>query len=213
MLMINEMRKFGAPGSGNIFVQPVDSHDMELMDSETEYVKEISGRSDFCILAVPVSDWNSDLTPWKAAPVFGKQGFGDGASQTLKTLLDNTNPESRCFICGYSLAGLFALWTAYRTDAFAGSVAVSPSVWYPDWISYAESNTVQVPAIYLSLGDREDRARNPVMASVGDAIRRQHEICISAGINTTLEWNPGNHFADSDRRLAKGISWMLRQMC
>ena len=211
--MTDEIKNFGDPGSGNIFIQPVDSHDMELMYSETECVKEISGRSDFCIQAVPVYDWNSDLTPWKAAPVFGKQGFGDGAAQTLKALLETVVPDSRCFICGYSLAGLFALWAAYRTEAFAGSVAVSPSVWYPDWISYAEGNAIHTSAIYLSLGDREERTRNPVMATVGDAIRRQHEICMFAGINTTLEWNPGNHFADSDRRLARGISWMLKQMC
>lgn len=34
--------------------------------------------------------------------------------------------------------------------------------------------------IYLSLGGKEERA-----------------------------WNPGNHFVDSDRRMAKGFAWLL----
>jgi len=29
------------------------------------------------------------------------------------------------------------------------------------------------------------------------------------GIETTFEMNPGNPFQDAERRLAKGIAWML----
>ena len=89
---------------------------------------------------------------------------------------------------------------------------MSPSVWYPGWIAYAEKGRPLVPAVYLSLGDREERARNPVMASVGDAVRAQHGLLLSAGIKTALEWNPGSHFADSGLRVAKGIAWMLKEM-
>ena len=28
-------------------------------------------------------------------------------------------------------------------------------------------------------------------------------------INTILEWNPGNHFVDSEKRTAKGFAWVL----
>ncbi|MCR4712531.1 MAG: esterase, partial [Clostridia bacterium] len=58
---------------------------------------------------------------------------------------------------------------------------------------------------------KEERTRNPVMATVGRAIQRQHEILTAGGIRTTLEWNPGNHFMDSDKRTAKGIAWLLAQ--
>ena len=84
-------------------------------------------------------------------------------------------------------------------------------MWYPGWIAFAEKTPLRVPAVYLSLGDREERARNPVMASVGDAVRAQHALLLAAGIRTALEWNPGNHFADSDLRVAKGIAWMLKE--
>ena len=49
------------------------------------------------------------------------------------------------------------------------------------------------------------------MASVGDAVRAQHALLLSAGIRTALEWNPGSHFVDSDLRMARGIAWMLME--
>lgn len=209
MLLSGESRRFGSETSNNVFVQLVDGHDMALMDGEIEAVRKRCGGTDWRVVAVPVSDWFQDLTPWAADPVFGNRRFGDGASRTLGALLEALKPGRRYCLCGYSLAGLFALWAGCRTDAFSGIVAASPSVWYPDWIAYSEAHPMRAPAVYLSLGDREERARNPVMASVGDAIRRQHDILRSAGIRTALEWNPGNHFVNSDARMARGIAWML----
>ena len=147
--------------------------------------------------------------------------FGNpGAPRTLEQLLAETLPAlrreapagRRFVICGYSLAGLFALWAATRTDAFAGAVAASPSVWYPGWIGYAAENPPRATAVYLSLGDREERTRNPVMATVGEAIRRQHALLEAAGIPAQLDWNPGNHFMDSGKRTAKGIAWLVRKL-
>ena len=106
---------------------------------------------------------------------------------------------------------MFALWAGFQTNSFAGIVAASPSVWYPDWIDYARAHRIQSPAVYLSLGDREEKTKNPVMATVGNAIREMHEILKTSCASSCLEWNPGNHFADSDRRLAKGIAWMLNK--
>ena len=213
MLMIHESRLFGDETSRHVFLQLVDEHDMALMESEAEAFRSFSGGSDWCIQAIPVSDWNQDLTPWEADPVFGKQRFGNGAPQTLQGLLAFIKDAGRrYYLCGYSLAGLFALWASYQTPAFSGVVAASPSVWYPDWISYSDKHSIQTPLVYLSLGDKEEKARNPIMASVGNAIRRQHEILISSGVEAVLEWNPGNHFVNSDQRTAKGIAWMLEKI-
>ena len=118
----------------------------------------------------------------------------------------------RLLLGGYSLAGLFALWTAYQTDAFDGIAAASPSVWYPQWIDYASEKRPLVKSIYLSLGDKEDKARNPVMAQVGKAIRKQHELLSGQEINTILEWNAGNHFVDSEKRMAQGFAWLLNNL-
>ena len=66
-------------------------------------------------------------------------------------------------------------------------------------------------AVYLRLGDKEEKARNPVMASVGDAIRRQQALLAAQGISHMLEWNAGNHFVDADIRMAKGFAWLMKQ--
>lgn len=212
MLRINETKQYGDGSSKNVFIQLVDEHDLELMDSEAEAVRSLSASSDWCIKVIPVSDWNQDLTPWGADPVFGTRRFGDGAPETLEELLKTVTPGCAYCLCGYSLAGLFALWAGCQTEAFSGIVAASPSVWYPDWVTYAENNRMKAPSVYLSLGDREEKAKNPLMATVGNAILRQQKILGSAGIRVTLEWNPGNHFRESDKRMAKGIAWMLKNM-
>ena len=124
----------------------------------------------------------------------------------------NENREVEIYIGGYSLAAFFALWAAYQTDLFNGVATASPSVWFPGWIEYAEKNTVKTEKVYLSLGDKEEKTRNPVMRTVGNNIRRQHELLQSdpACKDCILEMNQGNHFKEPDIRTAKGFAWLLR---
>ena len=92
---------------------------------------------------------------------------------------------------------------------FSSIVAASPSVWFPKWIEYASDNKPLANTIYLSLGDKEEKTKNQVMAQVGNAIRRQNELLTGQIDNTILEWNPGNHFIDSEKRTAKGFAWVM----
>lgn len=62
------------------------------------------------------------------------------------------------------MAGLFTLWAAYQTDAFAGVAAASPSIWFPDFLQYMKEHDIRTESVYLSLGDREEKTRNLVMA-------------------------------------------------
>ena len=62
------------------------------------------------------------------------------------------------------MAGLFSLWAAYQTDAFAGVAAASPSIWFPDFLQYMKEHDIRTESVYLSLGDREEKTRNLVMA-------------------------------------------------
>ena len=171
------------------------------------------------LVTVPVRDWNRELSPWEAPPVFGDRAFGNGAPsflnevlETVRLVREKTGKEQRAILAGYSLAGLFALWACTRTDAFSGIVAASPSVWFPGFGEYRAAHPVQARAVYLCLGDREARTRNPMMARVADAIREEDERLGAQGIPHVLEWNPGNHFQDPQGRTAKGILWTLEQI-
>ncbi len=203
-----------------LLIHSIDSHDYDILDNEIAYISAHSNYP-FILVAFSVSDWNDDLSPWLAPPVFGKVGFGEGAKDTLSFILEKLLPSIRdtynltnipTVLGGYSLAGLFALWSAYQTDAFLAINAASPSAWFPGFIDYVENNTTTVRHIYLSLGDKEEKAKNPVMSTVGDCIRQLFELFNSRNIDSTLEWNEGNHFKEADIRTAKGFVWCIERI-
>ena len=229
---------YGDKEADTILLQMVDEHELDGIDREIASIRELSPDKDFCLLALKVNQWNHDLSPWTAQAVFGKEGFAGKADETLHFLLkeilpilpgileqedgsqkdkpkedkpQEDNPGKKLIIGGYSLAGLFSLWAAYQTDCFDGVAAASPSIWYPHFIDYMRSNTIHARTVYLSLGDREERTRNAVMATVGNAVRSAEEILKNAGVDCTLEWNQGNHFKDADLRTARAFAWVLNR--
>lgn len=208
---------FGDQAADTLLIQPVDDHDLGLMEKEVACLQELAPGQSFCLQAVKVEDWNRDLSPWPAPAVFGKEDFRGGAAESLAWLDHNlltggeTENRKRIFLGGYSLAGLFALWAAYQTDHFHGIAAASPSIWFPGFMEYMEGRTIQSPAVYLSLGDREEKTRNPVMARVGTAIREAYDCLQDRGVNCILEWNKGNHFKNPDLRTAKAFAWLMKQ--
>lgn len=206
------------PGTKYLLIQPVDEHDLDLLDKEVGLIQRLSDKP-FGLAAFKVNDWNSELTPWSAPPVFGKIPFGEGAEKTLDFITVQILPMLRekeintphCLLGGYSLAGLFSLWASYQTDKFEGIVVASPSVWFPKWLDYSQAYNTLAKAIYLSLGDKEEKVENLVMAQVGMAIRKQEEMLKEQGVNTIFEWNAGNHFVDSEKRMAKGFVWLMNK--
>ena len=194
-------------------IQPVDGHDLELLDKEIKAIKAQTGKP-FILAAFLIEDWNKELSPWEAPAVFGKENFGSGAHETLSYITESLIPYIKneysgvvdFYLGGYSLAGLFSLWAGYRTDDFKGVAGVSPSVWFPSWDGFIKSNEMKAERTYLSLGDKEEKTRNKVMATVGGRIKTQYEALDN---DCVLEWNSGNHFADSDKRTAKGFAWLI----
>lgn len=203
--------EFGNPDANIVLIQMVDDHDLEGIENEFSLISD-NTKLDFRLVALKVNNWNNDLSPWQAKAVFGKEDFGGNAEATLKEVLDLCTDRSKTYyIGGYSLAALFALWAAYKTDVFEGVAAASPSIWFPGFVDYMEKSDLKASQVYLSLGDKEEKARNPVMATVGDSIRRAHVLLQNKQIVTTLECNTGNHFRDPDIRTAKAFSWVINQ--
>lgn len=150
-----------------------------------------------------------------------KRGAYGEAEETLAYIEDVLLPWMRraygdmpCVLGGYSLGGLFALWAAYRAESFDGICAVSPSLWVRGWDAYAEGRVACADAVYLSLGDKEERARNVRMAAVGDCVRRQASRLTRqlAEGKTVFEWNRGGHFDDEPGRMARGLAWTAERV-
>lgn len=216
--LAGKIRILGDSDSQLVLLQMADERELEILGREYREIVELTGGESFALLAIKVNNWNDELSPWPAPPVFGKEAFGSGAAETLEFICSVIIPalmkerEDRVFFLGgYSLAGLFALWAAYRSDTFAGVAGGSPSAWFPGFLEYVKDNEPLTRNVYLSLGDREDRSRNPIMAQVGSAIRDIYSRLEDEGVNCTLEWNEGNHFRDAELRTAKGFAWLINQ--
>ena len=197
---------FGNLSSQNVLIQMVDNHDLEVIESQVARIRTLYN-SGFHLVALKADDWNNDLSPWEY------RNFAGGADKTLEQVLKvaSSYKEGNLFIGGYSLSALFALWSACKTDLFTGVAAASPSVWYPGFEEFSKENRIRAKSVYLSLGDREEKTRNPVMATVGTKIRTLYETYRADSIKCTLEWNSGNHFTEPDLRTARAFAWVLDQ--
>ncbi|MBR2835623.1 MAG: hypothetical protein IKE43_07955 [Coriobacteriales bacterium] len=201
---------YGHQDAPIVLIQMVDDHDLEGMEAEVAEIQSLTD-ADFCLIAIKVHNWNADLSPWTAPAVFGDESFGNGAAHTLTEVLQYVSDRRKTYyIGGYSLSGLFALWAAYQTDVFKGVAAASPSAWFPGFTDYMKEHAIHAESVYLSLGDKEEKTRNPVMATVGDRIREASEVLKSQKVNTILEWNQGNHFKDAGIRTAKAFAWVMQ---
>ena len=210
---------YGDISAEYLLLQMANEHDLAGMERETEAIRRQTAHT-FLLVAVQVENWNDDLSPWPAPPVWGKQGFGGRAGDTLAWLEQavpsirrlhsiKVKEDCRVILGGYSLAGLFALWAATQTDTLYGVAAASPSVWFSGWPEYETAHPIQAQQVYLSLGDREEHTKNQTMASVGDNIRALHSALTRRGKDCTLEWNAGGHFKDADLRTARAFAWTM----
>ena len=179
------------------------------------------GCPDFDLVSVYDFDFDGDLTPWPAPGVRKRQPpFKGNAENHLAELMDRIMPEAEAklpvkplynALAGYSLAGLFAIWSVWNTDSFARIACGSASFWYPGFIEYAVSHPMvrRPDYVSLSLGDNESDTRHPVMSQVGICTDRILELLKRQAVPHCFEINPGNHFTDPDLRLAKAIARML----
>lgn len=205
--------------SENCLIQPIDEHEFSLLPQELAYIKEHTHK-DFMYVGLKIDDWNGELSPWAAPPVFGKNAFSGNAPQTLDYILGTLLPhlkqeypieEGKLILGGYSLAGFFALWASTQTSTFSGIVGASPSVWFPKWNQFAKQHPTQAKDVYLSLGDKEAKVKNQIMATVADNIDNLHQLWSkqTGEVHCQLTWNEGNHFKDPEIRTAKGFATLL----
>lgn len=178
-------------------------------------------KQDFALIVIEGVDWNRELSPWYHEKVFRKgEDFAGGADAYLAVLTTQLIPQiekafclrpDKRYLAGYSLSGLFAVYAMYHTSLFCGIASISGSLWYDGFVDYVKSHTLgQNPdKMYFSLGDKEAASARGIMQTVFVCTKQITEIFQSAGINTVLEMNEGNHFHEIPERIAKGINWLL----
>ena len=178
-------------------------------------------KADVVLMSLDRTDWEHAFSPWPAPRAFKKApDFSGGATETLTSLAARLpaieqrlglQPRWRG-IAGYSLAGLFAAWSAYHDSPFQRVACVSGSLWFDGWTDFATSRLLQTPPAraYFSLGDSEKNSRHPRMATVEDATRATARHWQQQGIRATFALNPGGHFDDIAARTAAAINELAR---
>ncbi len=221
-----EIRIFGADHAGApLVVLNTLGHAAEAYAAAraalTSSAADRARHGEFTLAAVSGMDWNRDLSPWPAPAVRrDAEDFAGLAADYLRELTEEILPEirrhlhaapSRTVIAGYSLAGLFAVWSLYQTDAFDGAASASGSLWYPGFAEYTRTHAfVRQPAgIALSLGEKEARTRHPVMKTVWDCTQNYTDLLRDQGIPAVFEPEPGNHFTDPDGRMGRCMARLL----
>lgn len=199
--------------AGPVIIWVMYPHTGNEIENTLDAINKICGEGMCTIIAVVVDDWNGNLSPWIAEGI--DTSFSGEAGKTLEYIRKNVIPDIKesqkdrtIYIMGYSLAGLFALWTLYQTDIFAGAISCSGSFWYPDFAGYIEDNEMSGKKIYISLGGRESKTSNKIMATIEENTRKIADI-LKKNNDVKFELNPGGHFADSGKRLAKGVRFVL----
>ena len=182
---------------------------------------QATGCPPFTLVAISNLDWNQDMAPWDSPAAFKKgEPFTGGAGDYLRLLVEEIIPRAEKElvgppawrgIAGYSLAGLFALYTIYQTDVFSRVGCMSGSLWFPGFKEYIFSHEPkrQPDCVYFSLGDKEAKTRNPVLKTVQEKTEEIQTFYQNKGIDTVFQLNPGNHFVQGIERTVAGIQWLL----
>ena len=110
------------------------------------------------------------MAPWDGPEAFkNRKPFSGGADDYLRLLVEEilpkaekqlSSPPALRGIMGYSLAGLFGLYTIYQTDEFSWR-GMSGSLWFSGFKEYIFSRSPKrrLDCMYFSLGNKEAKPR------------------------------------------------------
>lgn len=176
---------------------------------------------DFTLVVISGVEWNHDMVPWDIPPVSKNDApYTGGADNYLQFMIDQIIPTAEKYVqgsiawrglAGYSLAGLFATYSMYRTTLFSRIACMSGSLWFPGFKEYVFSHEpMRKPEhLYFSLGNKECKTKNPYLKNVQAHTEEIETFYRKQGIDTMLCMNAGGHFKDTAKRTADGIQWLL----
>lgn len=182
-------------------------------------------KKDFILVTISNINWNKEMTPWYMKTNWNQEDTYDGkADEYIQLLTTKIVPKiasiieneinkqvERYIIAGYSLAGLFSVYSLYKTNLFTDAICCSGSLWYPNIQEFIENHDfMKLPnKIYFSLGDKESKTKNELLATVEEKTIIIDQYFKKKNIKTKFELNEGNHFQNIEERIAKGIAWIL----
>ena len=170
------------------------------------------------IVVIEAVNWNDDLTPWPAEGVFKKaKPFGGQAAAFLNKLTKEIIPETERSmgienaeraLLGVSLSGLFAVWSAFNTDAFTNIICISGSLWYDGLVEWMKEQapSPRIKKVCMLLGEKEKNAKEKRMATVEERTQTAANILKEKTQSTVIfELVEGTHFSPIMPRLERAF--------
>lgn len=187
-----------------------------IREDLAEGLKALSEKHAVSIVVIPGVNWNDNLTPWPAEGVFKKaKPFGGQASSFLDKLTREIIPETEKrlgvvdaarTLLGVSLSGLFAVWAAFKTDAFSNIISISGSLWYDGFVDWMKENTPspQIKKVCMLLGEKEKHAKDKRMATEKErTVAVAHVLNLKTNAAVPFKWSkkPASHLYCPGRRM------------
>ena len=172
---------------------------------------------DTVFVSIKVEEWNRYLSPYKAENPFRKGEFFEGEGDVLLSSIkdelvprvENNEDDIQRYLVGYSMGGLFSLYSSLVSDLWDGVGSVSGSLWFEDFDTFVSKNVPSTKKIYLSLGKKEKESSNKVLKSVEDKTKVIYDTLMTENIECTFVLNEGGHFQDEEKRIRDAISYLL----
>ena len=176
-------------------------------DSPIVYINTFEGEGDnvyralenmdnpaFTLVAVSGLKWEHDMAPWDIPPLSKKSTpcIG-GADDYLQLLREEIMPRAEKMadgvswrgLAGYSLAGLFTVYSLYRTDLFSRIASVSGSLWFPGLMDYITSHEMKKgfrTAFYFSLGESGEKDKKALSENSTGKLPKESGVSMQATV-------------------------------
>lgn len=180
-----------------------------------------------CLAVMPLSKNRlDDFTPWPEKALNSRfPDFGGKADDYLswisKELLPkvqssypvSSTPEGTGLL-GQSLGGLLALYsqTVPQGGSFGNVAAISPSCWYPGFLSYMETHLPDQSDTrwFISSGMEEGKGHPDIKQNAVLQNRRMTELLAKqyGNENVSTQWDNGGHHDDLPFRYSHALSWL-----
>ena len=166
----------------------------------------------------------TDYTPWHAEAIRpGAENFGGHADEYHNELFNSVLPElqsrysidtNKIIYGGYSLGGLAAVYSLYRTNIPSAVFSICGSFWYPEFVNFCKENPVinQNASVYLCNGKTEGSHHHNILDTAPKCAEEIHALIHKQLNGITSVFDEFGHHENLANRYKALSDWLEKQL-
>lgn len=174
----------------------------------------------FGMVLIQEINWFDELTPWPAETVYETgPDFGGHADAHLHRICNEIIPlvekeigvPQYRGIMGYSLGGLFSVYSFYTTDLFVLCGCLSGSMWYDNFYNWMSERKPKATtgSVYFSVGKQEQFTEYERMIITGQVMKKATDLLCDQDYDAFFEYTDGDHFENIPDKVERGLKWLM----